>query len=92
MKSNRGRSMDYPEYFGIGTAIAGVVGWFTKRQLSRIDRLEQQQVSKDDLNTVISKINTHVTERTTELKLTTDAAHNRIDAILMQDRTHTRGS
>ena len=70
----------------VGSLVAAIIGWFGKRQLARLDSLERNVVTKDDIEKVISKVNTHVTERTQELKLSADAAHDRIDSILMQDR------
>jgi len=69
-----------------GGLAAAIAGWFAKRHLKRIDDLEESSknlelmhVTKEDLDNVITKVNTHVTERTTELKVSVDAAHKRID-------------
>tara|TARA_B110000196_G_C20799978_1_gene499664 strand:+ start:209 stop:487 length:279 start_codon:yes stop_codon:yes gene_type:complete len=72
-------------WYALGGIIASIAGWFGKRQINRIDNLEKHQVKKQDLDDSTDRILTHITERTAEIKLSSDKAHNRIDEILMKE-------
>jgi hypothetical protein len=67
-----------------GGFIAGILGWFGKRQLARIDSLEKYSADKKDLDHMTTTIMDHITTTNIDTKTELSRTNDRIDTMLLR--------